>query len=157
MNNPVYPEVNAPENLPDLFIDYWNKRDARGIASLFAKDAGFVNVVGLWWHNRQAIYKAHEYGLRVIFNRSHLELRQKKVRHLTEDVVLIHARMKLSGQTGLGIVAQGAPRFTIFTFVICRTGNAWLCAAAHNTDVVPGKETNLIDPENGIQPADYRQ
>jgi len=157
MDDAVYPEITTPESIPDLFIAYWNKRDARGIASLFTKDAEFVNVVGLWWHNREAIYKAHEYGLRVIFNHSYLELRQKKIRYLNKGAVVIHARMKLSGQTRPESNTHGAPRFNIFTFVICQTGNSWLCAAAHNTDVVPGKETNLMDPETGIQPVDYRK
>ena len=51
------------EAVARAFFDRWNDHDAEGIAALFAEDADFVNVVGLWWRNRRAIRKAHDYGL----------------------------------------------------------------------------------------------
>ncbi|MFV1885086.1 MAG: SgcJ/EcaC family oxidoreductase [Balneola sp.] len=62
----------APDELIDSFVDGWNERDAERLASIFVEDAEFVNVTGLWWHTKERIYKAHEYGLRVIFKDSHL-------------------------------------------------------------------------------------
>lgn len=35
---------------------------------MFAEDAEFANVTGLWWPNLQSIFKAHEYGLNKIFS-----------------------------------------------------------------------------------------
>lgn len=71
---------DRPEDLPQLFVRAWNERWAETIAGLFAENAEFINVVGLWWHDRQAIFKAHDYGLKTIFNHSTLEVRQTKVR-----------------------------------------------------------------------------
>lgn len=48
-----------PEEIPSLFVEAWNRRDPNRIASLFDQDAEFVNVTGLWWHDRASIRKAH--------------------------------------------------------------------------------------------------
>jgi hypothetical protein len=44
----------------------------------------------------------------------------------------------------------------VFTFVVHLTPDGWRCAAAHNTDVVPGAETNVIDDAGHLRGADYR-
>lgn len=153
--SPLY--TQQPEDIPQLFVDAWNKRDAAGIAGLFAKDAEFVNVVGLWWHDRQSIWKAHDYGLKVIFKDSSLELRQTKVRYLSDSHALVHARMKLSGQTAHQSVEKPKSRFNIFSMVAEKRSQGWVCISAHNTDQVPGKETNIVDGKGNIQSVDYRK
>ncbi|MCO6492941.1 MAG: SgcJ/EcaC family oxidoreductase [Phaeodactylibacter sp.] len=148
--------AHAPGDIPNLFAEAWNRRDAAGIAGLFAEDAEFVNVTGLWWHDREAIWKAHDYGLRVIFKDSRLEVREKKVRQLSEDVALVHARMRLSGQSGHSEAGRPGVRFTVFSFVARRQEEGWLCVSAHNTDQVPGKETNVVDERGEVRAVDYR-
>jgi len=69
-----YPAIHSPEEVPKRFAEGWNERDADKIATIFDEDAEFVNVVGIWWHNREQIRKAHDYGLRVIFNESTLKI-----------------------------------------------------------------------------------
>ena len=60
------------------------QRDPDALASLFDSDAEFVNVTGLWWHDRASIRKAHAYGLERIFSASTLTVdrapRQARVR-----------------------------------------------------------------------------
>ncbi len=148
---------DRPEDLPQLFVRAWNERRAETIAGLFAEDAEFINVVGLWWHDRQAIFKAHDYGLKTIFNHSTLEVRQTKVRTMAENIAIVYARMRLSGQTPVGEVAQPGVRFNIFTFIVKKYPEGWLCESAHNTDQVPGKETNLVGPSGNIAAVDYRK
>lgn len=145
-----------PAHLPELFVRAWNERKAENIAGLFAADAEFINVVGLWWHDRKAIFKAHDYGLRRIFQASHLELRQTKVRQLSIDIAIVYARMRLSGQTPQNKVEAPGIRFNIFTFVVQREEKGWICVSAHNTDQVPGKETNIVRPDGTLDPVDYR-
>lgn len=36
----------------NAFADAWNRHDMEAFAQLFAADAEFVNVVGLWWKGR---------------------------------------------------------------------------------------------------------
>ncbi|MEM6376904.1 MAG: SgcJ/EcaC family oxidoreductase, partial [Bacteroidota bacterium] len=57
--------IQSPEAIVQTFVDGWNEKDAEKLASIFVEQAEFVNVTGLWWHNKPRIYKAHEYGLRV--------------------------------------------------------------------------------------------
>ncbi len=148
--------MDAPEQIPYQFINYWNKRNATGIASLFVNDADFVNVVGLWWSTKEAIEKAHDYGLKVIFNESKLTLIRSKVRYLGEDVAIVHAKMKLTGQTEIEEAKNPEVRRNIFTFVCQRFNTGWLSVAAHNTDIIPGMETHVaIDGE--LKSADYRK
>jgi uncharacterized protein (TIGR02246 family) len=145
-----------PGEIPQQFVEGWNRRDAAAIAGLFVEDAEFVNVVGLWWHDRQAIWKAHDYGLRVIFKNSKLELRQTKVRSLSDTYALVHARMKLTGQTGHEEEDKPQARFNVFSMVAEKRDKGWVCVSAHNTDQVPGKETNIVDEQGTIRSVDYR-
>lgn len=149
--------LEAPEALPLRFIKAWNERDPAGIANLFAEDASFVNVVGLWWNDRVAIWKAHEYGLRVIFPDSRLELRKTQLRIISDEAAVVQARMKLSAQSSHGNLSKPASRMNVFTFVLEKRVQGWVCVAAQNTDIVPGKETNIVDQEGNLKAVDYRK
>jgi uncharacterized protein (TIGR02246 family) len=144
------------EHIPSLFVEAWNRRDPDALAALFEEEAQFVNVTGLWWHDRTAIRTAHAYGLERIFNASKLSIDETRVQQLSSDVAVVHARMTLSGQTPIGTIARPGSRTSIFSFVAHRVGDEWLCAAAHNTDVVPHMETNIIDDEGAFRAANYQ-
>ncbi|MEL6538102.1 MAG: SgcJ/EcaC family oxidoreductase [Bacteroidota bacterium] len=149
--------IAEPEDIPRAFVVAWNAHRANQLAALFEEDAEFVNVVGLWWHDQAAIYRAHEYGLRVIFKDSQAELRRTTVKYLTEEIAVVHARMKLTGQTPQAGVEAPGPRFNVFSFVVRKHPEGWPCASAHNTDVVPGAETNITRADGSLGHADYRE
>lgn len=155
--NFVQTYLNHPEDLPAKWVEAWNNRDAIALANLFSEDAEFVNVVGLWWHNRYDIWKAHDYGLRVIFNNSDLELRKTTCRIIGESTALVYARMKLSGQTQHGEISAPGDRKNIFSFVLERQAKGWVTISAHNTDVVPGVETNVVNKDGSMKSVDYRK
>ncbi|WP_089319732.1 YybH family protein [Pontibacter ummariensis] len=152
-----YSSTDSPERIPQVFIEAWNNRDPEKLASLFDEDAEFINVTGLWWHNRDAIQKAHAYGLRTIFSNSTLRLLRTKVKYLSETVAVVQARMKLTGQTPVGDVSSPGQRRNIFTFVVHKAGETWSCASAQNTDIVPNMETHVRDEKGQLRPADYRK
>ena len=147
---------DRPEGIPRAFVEAWNRRDADALAALFDADAEFVNVVGIWWHDREAIRKAHAYGLTRIFQQSTLQLMEIRVKALSERIAVVHARMRLTGQTAADGVAAPGVRRNIFSFVVHRTPQGWRCASAHNTDIVPGMETHLMDSDGRLRPVDYR-
>jgi uncharacterized protein (TIGR02246 family) len=151
----THAHAGRPEDIPRLFVETWNKRDPDALASLFDTDAEFVNVTGLWWHGRAAIRKAHAYGLERIFNASTLAVDEVRVKRLSGDVAVVHAAMTLSGQTAIAAIKQPGPRKTIFSFVVHRVADRWLSASAHNTDVVPNMETNVIDDDGTFRRANY--
>jgi len=111
----IYSQANSPEDIPKLFKEAWMKRDADMLASLFVEDAEFVNVVGLWWHNREDIRQAHAYGFDKIFGDSELAIRKIKVKNLSEEIAVVHARMRLKGQTKKGDVEVPSIRQNIFS------------------------------------------
>ena len=87
-------------------MEAWNKKDPDALASLFDSHAEFVNVTGLWWHDRASIRKAHAYGLERIFNASTLAVDELRLNQLSDDVAIVHAAMTLSGQTAIGAIRQ---------------------------------------------------
>ena len=144
-----------PADVPRRFVQCWNQRDARQLAALFDEDAEFVNVVGLWWHRRHDIWKAHDYGLRVIFNSSTLEMGDVRVKHLSDAIAVVHARLRLSGQTAL----KGRPaamRQTVLSLVVHRTEGGWRCASAQNTEIIPGQETFMVGEDGKAVAVNYR-
>ncbi len=150
--------LQAPEAIADHFIEAWNARDAERLAAVFVEDAEFVNVVGLWWHHRERIFQAHDYGLRVIFKHSTLSLMRSKVRHLGSHAAIVHAKMRLVDQTALDSGPTPQERQTIFLFVLQQDDQEhWWCEAAHNTEVLPGMETFVRDPDGTVRAVNYGQ
>lgn len=151
-----YSSLDVPENIPVVFIQAWNNRDPDTLAELFDPDAEFVNVVGLWWHNQASIRKAHAYGLTHIFDRSTLRLLETRVKTLSDTIAVVHARMELAGQRPMADVSNPGIRQNIFSFVVHLTPAGWRCASAHNTDVVPNRETNIVNDSGTLVAVDYR-
>ncbi|MCV6586056.1 MAG: SgcJ/EcaC family oxidoreductase [Marinibacterium sp.] len=146
---------DTPEDIPRLFAKAWNARDAQALASLFVEDADFVNVVGLWWDNRDDIERAHHYGLTTFFRQTEIAARRVKVRQVSDDLAIIHTRWKLEGQ----LDSEGRrldTRFAIMVFVAQRRQNGWAVLAAQNTDIVPGAETNVVR-DGKMTSMDYRR
>jgi uncharacterized protein (TIGR02246 family) len=145
----------APEDMPEAFRAAWMARDAGALAALFAEDADFVNVVGLWWRDREAIRAAHHYGLTTFFRESELRFGRVAVRRIGADAAVVHARATLTGQIGREGGTAGTRR-TVLSFVMAREGAGWVCVSAQNTDIVPGQET-FEATEEGLVARDYRK
>lgn len=144
----------TPEDVPEAFRAAWMARDARALAALFADDADFVNVTGLWWRTRQEIEHAHAYALGSFFADTTLRLGRVAVRQLSADHATVHARMILDGQIDTDGKTLGQRR-TVFLFVLERRDYGWIAVAAQNTDVVPGAETHAMT-DGTLEGRDYR-
>ena len=131
---------HTPEEIPEHFAAAWNARDAAALAALFVEDADFVNVVGLWWHKRADIQRAHAYGLQVIFDQSSLRAGGIKLRLLGQDYAVVHCRWHLTGQRDPVGELLGE-RTTVMVFVAQHSSSGWQVVTAQNTDVIPGSET----------------
>lgn len=144
----------SPDEMPEAFAAAWAARDAGALAALFAEDADFVNVVGIWWETRTAIETAHAYGLGTFFRDSRLGVGRVKCRMLGPGAAVVHARFHLTGQTGRDGSAAGA-RHTLAMFVMERVAGGWLCVAAQNGEILHGAET-FEATDAGPVPRDYR-
>jgi uncharacterized protein (TIGR02246 family) len=130
------PDEVAVRAVTSGFVAAWNRHDIEAFARLFADDADFVNVIGLWWRGREEIKKAHEALHATRMKNSVLEELDAVVRFPRPDVAVVHQRWELTGDTGLdGITLP--PRRGILTFVLERTGPEWLIISSQNTDIVP--------------------
>lgn len=143
----------APEDFPKAFAQAWASREGAEIGALFAHDAEFVNVVGLWWHDREAIARAHDYALKSFFAETTLSAGATRVRALGPDHALVQCRFRLTGQTAPDGSPAG-PRATILSFVLERRDAGWIALAAQNTDIAPGAETHVN--RDGLGAVDYR-
>ncbi len=145
----------TPEEIPAQFAAAWMNRDAEALAALFVEDADFVNVVGLWWHNRADIQRAHAYGLRVIFDQSTLRAGGIRTRSLGEGYAVVHCRWHLTGQRDPAGELLGE-RTAVMVFVAEQTPLGWQVVTAQNTDVIPGSETLGIGSD-GVETLNYQK
>lgn len=133
--------AQKPEDVPHLFAEAWEKRDARMIADLFAEDGNFINVTGLWWDNPEDIFKAHDFGFTHIFPDSTLTIIRLKTTYLAEDVAFVHARMDLTNQTNREGKTVHQTRHCLFVFVVRKEGEQWVCHSAQNSEILVGAQT----------------
>src|SRR5438477_12680723 len=85
------------ENVVRAFGEHWNQHDMEAFAQLFANDAEFVNVVGLWWKGREEIKRAHLATHATMFKKSRLEIGDVAIRFITSEVAIARSRWALSG------------------------------------------------------------
>ncbi|MDM1528562.1 SgcJ/EcaC family oxidoreductase [Myroides odoratimimus] len=146
-----------PEEIVQQFVTAWNKYDANLLADIFVDDADFVNVIGLWWHKKEDIFKAHDYGLKVIFKESTLIIKRTKIRYLTDTIAIVHARLQLSNQSALKENETPQLRNNLFIFVTQKIENNWYCIAAQNAEIQSGKETFIKKEDGSFEAVNYNQ
>jgi uncharacterized protein (TIGR02246 family) len=130
-------DIDRLEDVPAAFIAAWNRHDMAALAALFAEDAGFVNVVGLWWRSRAEIETAHAASHATIFKDSRLEGDVAEVTSLGPGTAALHVTWTLTGHsTPDGTRAE--PRQGILLLILTDTPDGWRIRIAQNTDIVPG-------------------
>jgi uncharacterized protein (TIGR02246 family) len=119
------------------FVDCWNRHDMAAFAALFAPDAQFVNVVGMWWRGRAEIQKAHEFTHSSMFKDSRLSVLETQVRLPAEGIALARSRWRLEGHVGPNGSALPPRNGLLFTVLQNKSGT-WLIIDTQNTDIVEG-------------------
>lgn len=119
------------------FAACWNRHDMDGFAALFAADAEFVNVVGLWWKGRAEIRAAHEFTHATLFRHSRLEIGEVAVRFPSPQLAIARCRWTLEGH----VDPDGTPlpaRHGILLNMLQHTRGRWLIIDSQNTDIIEG-------------------
>ncbi len=135
--------LTEPTDLAAAFAKAWHKRDAKAIADLFVEDADFVNVVGLWWRNRRAIRKAHQFGFDHAFAKAKVKVETVAVRRLGDDVAVIHAEWRMEGQLDPAGDEAGGRRGIISAVATRLEDGSWIGVSLQNTDIVHTADTNV--------------
>lgn len=127
-------EVNS---VVHAFADSWNRHDMTAFSELFALDAEFVNVVGMWWKGRAEIKQAHEFTHSTIFKNSSLTINDVTVRFPAPQLAIARCRWLLEGH----VSPEGAalpPRNGILVHVLAFQDGRWSIIDSQNTDIVDG-------------------
>ena len=128
-------ETHRVGRVVNAFAQTWNRHDMDAFAELFAEDAEFVNVVGIWWKGRAEIKGAHEFTHRTIFKTSRLSIQESAVRFPTAGIAISRSRWTLEGH----VSAEGdplPPRNGILVNTLQQIGGAWRIIDSQNTDIV---------------------
>ena len=142
------PEAEAAR-LARAFLAAWSEGDAAGLGALFAEDADFVNVTGLWWHGRKRIARVHGVAFRSYFAGARPREERLETRALGPGAALARVRARLEGQTAPDGSPAGARR-TMLLLACAETPEGWRIVAAQNTDVAPEGETMLAGPAGPV-------
>ena len=119
------------------FAAAWNRHDMAAFADLFAPDAEFVNVVGMWWKGKESIRSAHEFTHASMFKHSRLSILSTEVRFPVDEVAIARSRWTLEGH----VSPDGAAlpqRSGILLNVFWRCSRSWEIIDSQNTDIVEG-------------------
>lgn len=125
------------EKVVHAFAECWNRHDIVAFGDLFAPDAEFVNVVGMWWKGREEIRRAHELTHATLFRNSRLTISSVAIRCPREDLAIARARWILEGH----VSPEGAAlptRTGILLNILARDASGWSIIDSQNTDVVAG-------------------
>jgi uncharacterized protein (TIGR02246 family) len=125
------------ENVVRAFSDCWNRHDMEAFGQLFAEDAEFVNVVGLWWKGREEIKQAHLKTHASMFKHSHLTMDDIAVRFVNPDVAIARSTWQLTGHVGPAGEALPERKGILLNLLACRDGQ-WRIIDAQNTDIIAG-------------------
>jgi uncharacterized protein (TIGR02246 family) len=134
------------ENVVRAFGEHWNRHDMAAFAQLFAEDAEFVNVVGLWWKGREEIRRAHAATHATMFKNSRLRIGDVAIRFVKPDVALARAMWELTGHVGPS--GETLPdRKGILLSLVVRSDGRWQIIDSQNTDVIEGV---LAPPQQAV-------
>ncbi len=146
--------IKAPLDVVSKFIKAWDEGDAKAISELFAEDADFVNVVGLWWTSRRSIRRALKRGFAAWFAGSTFTVEKLSQRLLGSDAALVIARWRMEGQRDPEGELAGTRRGLATVAMQRLDDGTWLCVSCHFTDIAPAADTNLM-VDGVVTPTSY--
>ena len=130
-------ELSGATQVVHAFAQCWNAHDMAAFAELFAEDAQFVNVVGLWWRGREQIREAHAFSHATMFKDSTLRIEETSARLVVPQLALVRARWTLRGH----VSPEGVPlpeRGGLLLTTLSRARGSWEIVDSQNTDIVEG-------------------
>jgi uncharacterized protein (TIGR02246 family) len=116
----------------DAFGSTLTKMDFDAFSTLFTEDADFVNIVGMHWHGKAQIVKAHRVVFTTRYKGVPQHIAESSYGTLAPGLVLVTSLIKMDDYT-----AQDGKRMTDnqfrMTWVMEKQGERWLIRSAHNT------------------------
>lgn len=122
------------ESLIAAFADALNGRDADALASLFTEDADFVDFLGHWQQDRNAVREGHLRAFANLLSSGTASFTEVRESDLGGGVAVCHAAWVIPAHDHL----NGEPlpeRHGIITFVVVTTADGLRIRAGQNTEI----------------------
>ena len=142
-NDGSTPQHEAAAALAERWQSAWNRHRMESAATLLAPDADFVNVAGHWMRGRSQFLEHHVRLHQMQMRESRWTNLALTLRALSEQLALAHLEWRIEGDRDPDGRAR-APRRGLFTWVIAFDGAKAVITAAHNTNVLPARETSIL-------------
>ena len=116
------------------FTNSWNQHDFSDLKNYTTDDLDWVNVVGMYWKNRNEVEFAHKYFHEHMFKHTSIQENWVKIKFLTPDVATAHVSTRAGSYTtpnGTNVPEQD--NITLMVFV--KRNGKWLLASAENVNV----------------------
>src|SRR5258707_15302522 len=128
--------TSAPDvtRLLEIIASGWNAASGTALASAFADEADFINIMGLHGRGRDVIARGHDEILATIFRGTRMTAVVDSVRFLRPDVATVEATLSLQntdGQPFTGPFPAPMPH-TKAGYVATKDGDAWSIAVFRN-------------------------
>jgi uncharacterized protein (TIGR02246 family) len=136
---PAVAKTNATVDVARVvngFTESWNHHDMNALANLYAKDADFVNVIGMWWRGRDEILREHVTLHNGRMKQTTLATETPVIRLLAPNVAVAHAKWELRGDAGAPGWKVGEVRRGILSHVLVKQADGWKIVSTQNTDIV---------------------
>jgi len=117
-----------------MFVETWNRHDAKAFSSIFAPDADFTNVFGMKASGRAEIERFHAPLFATMFRDSRLNIEDVSSRQIRADVGTVDLRWSMSGARDPKGNAW-PDRSGLISLVIAAREGKWLVESMHNMEL----------------------
>jgi len=122
-----------------------NHQDWKGFANLFADDADWINVVGMFWHGKENVVKAHAAYGPTVFRNGGFSYSGMVIREVTPDVaIVVVTETSAKEQVAPDGVTKLPPGQGRLSFVVVKRKGEWKITFGHNTGI--NREAQKDDP-----------
>ena len=127
-----------------------NHKDWKAYGDLFADDADWINVVGMFWHGKENLVNAHAAYASTVFRNGGFTYSDMSIREVAPNVAVVVVTEHAVEQLAPDGVTKLPPGEGRLSFVVVKRKEKWKITLGHNTGVLKAAEAE--DPTKGWKP-----
>ena len=148
--NPSASDETAIKSLILAVPEAMNHKDWKAYGDLFAEDADWINVVGMFWHGKENLVKAHAAYASTVFRNGGFTYSDMSIREVAPSVAVVVVTEHSVEQVAPDGVTKLPPGRGTLSFVVVKRNGEWKITLGHNTGVLEAAEAE--DPTKGWKP-----
>lgn len=127
-------DEQAIEKQVDTMVNSWNKHDHSNIKSYTTADCEWVNIVGMWWKNRNEMqFSLKEYHSKM-FKNTAMQKKGVTIRFVANDVALVHFKSHVDAFTTPSGMAM-PPTNELALLIYVKQNGKWMLTSGENVVV----------------------